>query len=395
MNTARPPACSPVMQVDKSAAPMRCVVDRDTGELKTETRFRHGILTDSRHLLKRTQYRQRVTFTPTRDDSEPVTASSSASGASVGHPVTLNRVFNRVETVEEAAAAEEAEEAARIMLAHQAATLSLLSAGGAIDIDAMIGRAKTTAAAAAATADAAAGTPATPTKAAAGGSGTGAAAGGGGAAFAPGVTPCVSFTGRWVLEKAKSDTLDGMLTLMGVPWFARKIANSIEITAVLKHDVTGGVLVTEDHSSMGIQPNTYPLDGKTRPVTAKDGKTSMVTATVVPLPGPVDPKRGCTATDCDPILQGAFSAMRLHTVLPDGAGETTDTRVMAEGGRVMKQRVVYVKVSVGGHAAARGDCVLLLHQVHHLPSALSPACLPASTLHCRAARVLTRGRARP
>lgn len=164
-------------------------------------------------------------------------------------------------------------------------------------------------------------------------------------------------SGTWVIDKSRSDTLDEFLSLMGLPWIARKLAGSLEVTAMTKHDVAAGSIVTEDHSSMGITVTTYTLDGQSRSVT-RDGKTSVMTSTLLTVPPP--PRLGsgeAWAPPSDPLLSQAYGAFRVHSVLPHGGGETTDTRIMIEEGRTMKQNLLYV-------TAAGKRCVVSRYMVN-------------------------------
>lgn len=339
----------PVLQLDGKSAPMRCMFNHSNGELRIETRFSKGTLLDRRRLLSRTSFEQIMRFAPSGDGAP----------GGAGADVSARRSFNRVETDDERHAAEAAEESARLMLAHQAAALSLLSGGSAG------GLVPSSWKNAPAPAVGGAGAAAVPTpKAATSAPAVAADAKSESAAAAPPVThaapasaalgadpfpsdrvPTADFSGSWLLDRTRSDTLDAMLTLMGVPWIARKIANSIEITAVMRHDVLAATAVAEDHSSMGITSNEYAFDGKPKNVTSKEGKTSVVTASLIPVPWPIvegPQPRSATALAENPTV-GASGCIRISTVLPDGAGETIDTRCVVEGGRTLRQLMVYKK----------------------------------------------------
>lgn len=351
----------PVLQLDGKAAPMRCIFNHSNGELRIETRFAKGTLIDRRRLLSRTAFEQVMRFSPAGDGG--------AEAYSID--VSARRFFNRLETDDERHAAEAAEESARLMLAHQAAALSLLSGGSAGGLvpsswkNATV-KAPALGGAGAAVAPATHGAetvpahqlpvtatvkPAAPAAADAAAAATGPRADSASTAAAvadpfPGDrVPTADFTGSWLLDRTRSDTLDAMLTLMGVPWIARKIANSIEITAVMRHEVLAATLVAEDHSSMGITSNEYTFDGKPKNVTSKEGKTSVVTATLVPVPWPVveGPQPRSAAALAENPTTGASGCIRISTVLPDGAGETIDTRCLVEGGRTLRQLMVYKK----------------------------------------------------
>jgi len=325
----------PVLQIDKRPAPVRCSVDHDSGDLRIETQFPNGTLVDVRCLQSRTQYRQTLSFAPLADRPP---------GAAPSRPVTARRTFVKVESADEKALAEEAEEAAKVRLAYQAATLAILSTGvSVLPVGAVVPRTPSPPIARAPPAAPVAPAAAPPTP-----DGTAAGADVAVPTYPHGVAVC-SFAGVWTLDRSRSDTLDAMLTLMGVPWIARKIANGLEVTVHVEHDIDGGIMQTADHSSLGIVKNTYEYHGVPRTVTGNDGKVSTVSSTVVAvLPPPVklstSPGRSSTVGGCaDPVPPDALGCVRIYSVLPDGAGETVDTRCMIEGGRTMRQHLLYRK----------------------------------------------------
>jgi hypothetical protein len=178
----------PVVQIDRVPKPMRCRWKHDEALLSIETVFPNGTLSDCRNLVKRTEYRQVLTF----------------------QGVTATRFFTKVETEEEKKSAELAEDAARMALAYQAATMSLLHPAS-LPEDAEEEKPE----------------PETPTKSPKASEASGEAASTPGAATASEEVPLYArtcdFSGSWVLDRSRSDTLDPMLTLMGLPWIARKM----------------------------------------------------------------------------------------------------------------------------------------------------------------------------
>jgi hypothetical protein len=124
-------------------------------------------------------------------------------------------------------------------------------------------------------------------------------------------------------------------------------ANSLDITVVIKHDVANGKMVAEDHSSVGITANNYVFDGQPKTITAKDGKTSLVTAELVQVPWPIPSSaaqpKAAAELERNPTQGGAGGCVRILTILPDNAGETTDTRCLVEEGKVMRQHLLYKK----------------------------------------------------
>jgi hypothetical protein len=151
-------------------------------------------------------------------------------------------------------------------------------------------------------------------------------------AAAPAAAWIANFSGEWKIIKARSESLDSVLKLMGVPWIARKAADALEVTTVLSHDVVKGTLTTEDRSALGVTVTELQTDGEPHDKIGKDGKTAVVTATTYPAPPERDDEIGC---------------MRILTVLPDGLGETNATRTLIERGRVFREVVSYNRVVDG------------------------------------------------
>ena len=110
------------MQVGRSTAPTRCTYNGESSELRIETRFPVGTLTDKRVLVSRTAFAQTLTFSPSVGEG-------GGGGGAAAAATVCRRYFTRIESEEERASAEAAESSARETLAHQAATMSLLSGG--------------------------------------------------------------------------------------------------------------------------------------------------------------------------------------------------------------------------------------------------------------------------
>lgn len=149
------------------------------------------------------------------------------------------------------------------------------------------------------------------------------------------------FTGTWSVDKSKSQSLDAMLALMGVPWVARKVANSLDVITEIRHDVQEGAVNTVDKTAMGEMASTsISADGVAVPKKGNDGKTAIITCSVHP-PNEVDLPPGA-----DTHYPGvALGCLRIVTELPDNMGVTDNTWTLMEGGQYMRQCIVFTKNS--------------------------------------------------
>jgi hypothetical protein len=192
-----------------------------------------------------------------------------------------------------------------------------------------------------------------------------------------------SFSGRWSIDRPRSDGLGEMLRLMGVPWVARKIAESLEVvSAVTDHRPRGELRLTvEDRSSLGNSSSSYVLDGKPRAVTGKDGKTA--TLTCVSLEQEAARTAFEAAFGGDALSQHVLcGAVRVFTLLPDALGESTDTRFLlapkppGATGRQMRQLLYYARGS------GKGEQVTLRRVMKELPpdAATEPSQEPPSAV---------------
>ena len=121
-------------------------------------------------------------------------------------------------------------------------------------------------------------------------------------------------TGAWVADEERSrDTLEPMLRAMGTPWAARRLLRGLAITSTLTHE-PGVRLVEVASSRLGEgRPATFELDGVARPLPIGK-REGTVRAVELPRAG----------------------AVRLHIVLPEGAGCIVDTRRVLPSGREVR-----------------------------------------------------------
>jgi hypothetical protein len=316
----------PVMQLDRSPAMMRCKLSEpgaassDAGQqLAIETAFPNGLLVDHRVLASRAVIRQTMGFHSGRGMGDAWVSPRK------GATRFIRRTLVRVETPEEAAAAEAMEADARRLLAHQAAALALHSGATVIDFrDAHEKAADSEEATSPVAAAAPAPAP---------------------AAEAVGAASA-DFTGSWVIDKSRSDSLDEMLKLMGLGYLLRKMAASIEVVSTATHDRARGVLTSEDRSSVMTATTTYVFDGQPHNVKGSDGKTAVVTCQYLYPPPLADHVRRWDAAD-------AIGGYRVLSVLPDSLGETTDTRWLIERGKALTQCLVFTRGGSGPDAGKR------------------------------------------
>lgn len=147
------------------------------------------------------------------------------------------------------------------------------------------------------------------------------------------------FTGTWGVDKSKSQSLDAMLALMGVPWVARKVADSLDVITKIDHDVEKSAVNTVDKTAMGEMASTSIVaDGVPVPKKGNDGKTAVITCSVhtpndIALPPGADTHYPGTPLGC----------LRIVTELPDKMGVTDNIWTLMEGGQHMRQCIIFTK----------------------------------------------------
>jgi hypothetical protein len=154
------------------------------------------------------------------------------------------------------------------------------------------------------------------------------------------------FSGAWAVDTKNSDSLAAVLTLMGVPWLAQKVALALDIVTVIKHDVSSIQVSTTEKTNFGVlQTNDMLADGVSVQRKGADGRLSRVTCSVYRA----QPDVSSDGT----VLLGV---MRITTELPDGMGVTDNTWTLCAGGDRMLQ---LLRFSRGGkEVAARRTLVL-------------------------------------
>ena len=65
-------------------------------------------------------------------------------------------------------------------------------------------------------------------------------------------SPTPSFSGHWRVDHPKSDGMDPILALMGVPWLVRRVADQLDVATVITHDANTGDVSTSETTSVGV-----------------------------------------------------------------------------------------------------------------------------------------------
>jgi hypothetical protein len=91
------------------------------------------------------------------------------------------------------------------------------------------------------------------------------------------VAAAVNFSGRWILDRARSDRPDAVLKILGVPWVARKAIGASSRSIVIEHDPSEQRWRETVTTSVIRNVSEFPLDGSDYTVTSPvDG--SIVTS---------------------------------------------------------------------------------------------------------------------
>ena len=164
----------------------------------------------------------------------------------------------------------------------------------------------------------------------------------------------VCFSGSWVVDKSRSDTLESILRLMGVPWLAVQVVLALDVTTDIAHDPTAGRVATTDRTSLGVLSSNEVLsDGVQVARVGKDGRTALLTCSVgAGLP------QGFAGRALPPPAArdgAALAYLRITTLLPDGEGVSDNVWEMRGGGRVMQAFTTFTK----GGRVARASRVLV------------------------------------
>ena len=183
----------------------------------------------------------------------------------------------------------------------------------------------------------------------------------------------INFSGSWVVDKARSDTLESILRLMGVPWLAVQVVLALDVTTDIAHDPTAGRVATTDRTSLGVLSSNEVLsDGVQVARVGKDGRTALLTCSVsAGLP------QGFAGRALPPPAArdgAALAYLRITTTLPDGEGVSDNVWEMRGGGRVMQAFTTFTK----GGRVARASRVMVNRawQAGLVPQALPLPPLP-------------------
>jgi hypothetical protein len=169
----------------------------------------------------------------------------------------------------------------------------------------------------------------------------------------------VDFSGTWVVDKARSGSMEDILKLMGLPWLAVRLVLSLDVTTEVAHTPSLGLVRTIDRTSLGVL-STNELESNNEEVsrTGKDGRTALLRCSLLPrLPQgcfqgcPLPPPAGGGEADGG----AALAYLRITTQLPDGEGVSDNVWEMRGGGRVMQAFTTFTK----GSRVARASRVLV------------------------------------
>ena len=165
-----------------------------------------------------------------------------------------------------------------------------------------------------------------------------------------------NLSGTWKEDKARSTPLDDMLREMGIPWVFRRVAASIDATSAITHSAETCVVI--DTSNLGNNTTTLYLDGELRMVKGTDGKVTKQTAMAAggsaagaaPLESATAlfaiMRAAATATppspDGHPSIGDASGGIVIHSILPEGLGESIDVRSLSTP-NVMRLQTLYLR----------------------------------------------------
>lgn len=138
------------------------------------------------------------------------------------------------------------------------------------------------------------------------------------------VLPSCSLSGRWRIDKPRSDKLDVLLAACGVPWIARKVVDKLEvlceITYNTQQDEKGNTInqcIITETSSAGKKVSVFDIDGEWHTHTA-EGKKSELRCS--------DNIRPEHLTLRSHPLNGGY--LFVESVLPDSLGDMENVRVL-------------------------------------------------------------------
>ena len=169
-----------------------------------------------------------------------------------------------------------------------------------------------------------------------------------------------NWSGRWVIDRSRSDSLEPFLKLMGLGYLLRKVMVGVEIVSTWTHTPGGASSVPGGYTSASPAvegddpPDTIRVDDKSNYHSGT--ATYVMNGVERRVPDPTDASKITLLTgkfEFDDDVRGippderdgapALGALTFRIVMPGGAMVSTDKRVLLEGGRVMKQIVHHVK----------------------------------------------------
>ena len=141
-------------------------------------------------------------------------------------------------------------------------------------------------------------------------------------------------SGAWVLDEARSQSMDPILEARGVSWFERQAMSWIDLTTILS--VEGGALIVAVESSVYSRSDRYVGDGEVRVIQSEREGTL---------------KRSCRWTDAAFIVEteltlpdGRPALWRVtRSVTADGATLLYDAELRITGGETLTARRVMTR----------------------------------------------------
>lgn len=152
---------------------------------------------------------------------------------------------------------------------------------------------------------------------------------------------CPDFTGAWAVDRSCSDSMDGVLAMMGLPWLVRKVADGLDIVTVIAHSPAAAAVTTiEKVGKTILNSNEMATDGVAVDKKDNKGKVANVTCSVYAPPASESHTSEGDSNSTDVPL----ACMRITTVMPEGIGVSDNVwTLMGPDGKRLKQRLVYTR----------------------------------------------------
>ena len=87
----------------------------------------------------------------------------------------------------------------------------------------------------------------------------------------------IPLSGNWIVDHARSQSLDPLWKSMGISSLARLLVNNVEIISRISHSKF--LFISQDKSTLGLHKITIPLDGQWRPIKQADGRWMLCRGT--------------------------------------------------------------------------------------------------------------------